>query len=138
MTTAAVEQFMDAIQAAGLTPSESIIPDDRIHRFPSNGKKHGDDGWYIYHANGLPAGAFGDWRIGLSETWRADIGRELTAKEKADHKAMVAEAQKLAKAEDAKRKADAAQKAAEIWKRARPAPDDHVYLLKKNIKAHGA
>lgn len=136
--SAAANQFIEAIKFAGLTPPASIIADDKIHRFASNGKKNGDECWYIFHANGLPAGAFGDWSSGSSETWHADDGRELTAKEKSEHKAIIAAARKLAEAENAKRKAEAAAKAAEIWKRAAPAPDDHVYLLKKKITAHGA
>ena len=138
MNAGAIIKFIDAIKLSGLIPPENIEPDDKLHRFPSNGKLNGDSGWYIFHNNGVPAGAFGDWRIGLSETWCADIGRPLTAQEKASHKAAVAAARKLAEAENAKRRADAAKKAVDIWKRARPAPADHVYLLKKKITAHGA
>ena len=136
--SAAVEQFIEAIKSAGLTAPDKVETDDKIHRFPSNGKRDDWSGWHVFHLHGIPAGAFGDWRSGKSETWRADVGRELTAKEKSDHKAIIAAARKLAEAEHTKRKADAARKAAESWKRARPAPDDHVYLLKKKITAHGA
>lgn len=137
MTTAAIFEFIEAIKFAGLTAPDKVEADDQIHRFPSNGKPDDSSGWYIFHLHGIPAGAFGDWRSGKSETWRADIGRELTAKEKSDHKTVIAAARKLAEADNAKRKAEAAAKAAEIWKLAAPAPDDHVYLLKKKITAHG-
>ena len=41
-------------------------------------------------------------------------------------------------AEEVRRKAEAATTAAAIWKAAQPAPDDHPYLTRKSIKAHGA
>lgn len=137
MSSTAREQFANAIQASGLNPPESIIADDKIHRFPSNGKKHGDDGWYVYHTDCIPAGAYGDWKSGLSETWRADIGRKMTDKEEADYKAKVVAARKLAEAEDAKRKAAAAAKAGAMWDKAKPTPSDHAYLLEKQIQPHG-
>jgi ribonuclease HI len=40
-------------------------------------------------------------------------------------------------AEESRRKAEAAIKAAAIWQAAQPAPADHPYLIRKHIKAHG-
>jgi hypothetical protein len=40
-------------------------------------------------------------------------------------------------AEETRRRLEAANKAAEIWKAAQPAPDDHPYLTRKGVKAHG-
>ena len=74
----AIEQFRAAIYSAGLSPPEVIEPNGKLHRFASNGKPSDDAGWYVFHDDGIPAGAFGDWRGGLSETWRADIGRKLS------------------------------------------------------------
>lgn len=67
----AVEQFRAAIAAAGLLPPALIVPDGNLHRFPTNGRVGDDAGWYVLHGDALPAGAFGDWRTGLSLTWRA-------------------------------------------------------------------
>jgi len=73
----ATEQFRDAIRSAGLEPPEVIEP-DKLHRFSTNGTCSDDAGWYIFYGDGIPAGSFGDWRSGLSQTWRADIGRKPT------------------------------------------------------------
>src|SRR5215510_14440210 len=81
------EQFRDAIRSAGLIPPEPIKPDGKLHRFSSNGKHSDDAGWYVLYGDGIPAGAFVDWRTGISQTWRADIGRGLTAGEEAAHRA---------------------------------------------------
>ena len=131
------EQFRDAIQKAGLHPPEVIEPDGKLHRFPSNGKRSDDAGWYVLRNDGIPAGAFGDWRTGASETWRADIGRTLSPQEEAVHRAHVETIRRTREAEDARRKSEAREKAKSIWQVAPLAPDDHPYLLAKGIKAHG-
>jgi putative DNA primase/helicase len=132
-----IEQFRTAIHNAGLTPPELIEPDGKLHRFASNSKRNDDAGWYVLHEDGVPAGSFGDWRTGTSETWRADIGRGLSPQEEAQHRARLAAMRREREAEEAKRNAEAREKAARIWQAARPAPDDHDYLLAKGAKAHG-
>lgn len=134
----ATAQFRDAIQSAGLIPPDVIEADGKLHRFASSGK-HGDDaGWYALHDDGIPAGSFGDWRNGLSQTWRADIGRQLTPAEDAAHRAKVEAMRRERDAEIARERAAAADKATAIWKAAKPAPADHAYLTRKGIKASGA
>src|SRR4051812_47561513 len=94
----AIEQFRAAMQAKGLEPDE-IIADGAIHRFATNADREDDAGWYVLHADGIPAGAFGDWREGISETWRYDPGRELTAEEQAQCQRKTDEAKRLSDAE---------------------------------------
>jgi putative DNA primase/helicase len=133
----AIEQFRAAIHRAGLLAPEVIEPDGKLHRFASNGKRSDDAGWYVLHADGIPAGAFGDWRGGLSETWRAEIGRRLSPSEEAAYRRRVDAMRREREAEEAKRKSEARETAAAIWRAAWPAPDDHPYLIKKGIKCHG-
>ncbi len=132
-----IEQFRTAIHNVGLNPLEVIEPDGKLHRFASNGKRSDDAGWYVFHDDGIPAGAFGDWRTGVSETWRQDIGRTLSPQEEAAQRARVDAMRREREAEDARRKAEAREKAATIWRLATLAPDEHVYLLGKGVKAHG-
>lgn len=133
----AIEQFRAAISNAGLNPPSLIETDGKLHRFASNGKPSDDAGWYVLHNDAIPAGAFGDWRGGFSETWRADIGRRLSPQEETAHRARVEAMRREREAEDAKRKAEARDKAAMIWQAAQAAPGDHPYLVKKGVKAHG-
>ncbi|MDO9451183.1 MAG: DUF3987 domain-containing protein [Rugosibacter sp.] len=135
--SAPIEQFHDAIRAAGLIPPDTIEANGKLHRFASNGKRGDDSGWYALHADGIPAGSFGDWRNDLSQTWRADIGRPLTAQENAAHKARIEAMRREREAEEAKRHADAAGRAEAIWRDADDAPSDHPYLVAKGIKPHG-
>lgn len=130
------DRFRGAILSAGIVPPEVIEADGKLHRFASNGKRSDDAGWYVLHADGIPAGSFGDWRTGISETWRADIGRKLTPAEEAAHQARVEAIRREREAEEARRHAEAREKAAAIWKAAQRAPDDHPYLNRKGVKAH--
>lgn len=132
------EQFREAIQSAGLHPPDTIEPDGKLHRFASNGKRGDDAGWYALHDDGIPAGSFGDWRTGITQTWRADIGRKLSPDEEAAHRAKVEAMRREREAEEARQHKEAAAKAAAIWKAARPAPADHPYLLAKGIGPSGS
>lgn len=130
----AIEQFRDAIRAAGLTPPDIIKADGEIQRFPSNGKRGDDAGYYVLHLDSIPAGMFGCWRTGLSEKWQADIGRKLTPEEREANRKRMAELKAQREAEEAKRRAAAAHKAAELWKAGTPAGEDHPYLVRKGVQ----
>jgi putative DNA primase/helicase len=129
----AIEQFRDAIRAAGLCPPDIIEPDGRLHRFPSNGKRRDDSGFYALHLDGIPAGYFGCWRTGLTEKWRANMGRKLTTEEREVNRKRMAELKSQREAEEAKRRAAAARKAGEVWKAGTPAGEDHPYLVRKAV-----
>ena len=130
-------QFRDAIVAAGLTPPDTIIGDGKLRRFQSNGKRGDDAGWYVLHGDGISAGAFGDWRTGLSESWRANIGRTLSPVEIAAHAERVERMRREREADEKRRHTDAAAKAAEIWKYASPARADYPYLQRKGVMSYG-
>jgi putative DNA primase/helicase len=129
----ATEQFRAAIIAGGLNPPDVIEIDGKLHRFPSNGKRGDDAGWYVFYANGIPAGAFGDWRTGLSQTWRADIGRALSPAEEAGCRAKIESAKRERQADEAKLHAEAGTKAVATWKTAQDAGNDHPYLVGKGV-----
>jgi putative DNA primase/helicase len=133
----APEQFRAAIEQAGLTPPEFIITDGKLHRFSSDGRRGDNAGWYVFHTGDIPAGAFGCWRSDISGTWRADIGRELTAEENTALKRKAAEDKQNQEAEKKKRQARARERAAKIWDNASDAPADHPYLARKGVGPHG-
>src|SRR5215471_9504153 len=111
----AIEQFRAAIQSIGLIPPEVIEPDGKLHRYSTNGRGGDDAGWYVLHVDGVPAGAFGDWRKDMSETWRADIGRKLTRQEEAQYRARIEASRLEREAEEASRRADARERATSMW-----------------------
>lgn len=134
--TAVAEQFREAIARAGLTPPSTIEADGRLHRFGLNGKASDKAGWYVFHADGLPAGAFGSWRDGTHETWRADPGRKLTDAERTEHRTRMAAISRERKAAEAEARAEAAKRAADIWSESIPATV-HPYLTAKGVQPHG-
>jgi putative DNA primase/helicase len=79
------QQFSDAIKAAGLIPPDAIEADGAIHRFASNGKRSRTPDGIKLFSDGIPAGSL--WLTtpdGLTQTWRADVGRTLTPAEEAE------------------------------------------------------
>lgn len=132
----AIEQFRNAMQGAGIAPPEIINADGVLHRFSTNGKPDDDAGWYVYHSDGIPVGAFGDWRTGVKNTWRANIGRSLTPSEVNDYRIKVAEMQRQREAEITQRWQEAQKKADQIWSKALPSVG-HPYLSRKQVTAHG-
>ena len=133
MNTDPIQQFRAAIQSAGLIPPERIEADGKLHRFASNGKRSDDAGWYVLHVDGIPAGSFGDWRTDHSQTWVADLGRELSEAEKAAQRAKLETMRRHRESEESKRREEAAVKAVAIWKAAKSVTADHPYLTRKSI-----
>lgn len=130
-------QLIIAISESGIQPPDYIVMDGNLHRFSTTGKKSDKTGWYVAYNGQVPAGAFGCWRLGVESTWRADIGRELTAVEQMQHAQRMREAKIAREKAEAERKANAAINAAQIWEISAIASDDHPYLLKKQIKNPG-
>lgn len=135
--TPAAEQFRNAIRATGIEPPDVIEADGKLRRFSANGKRGDDAGWYVLHDDGIPAGSFGDWRSGITQTWRAEIGRTLTPAEETAHRTKVEAMRREREAEEARSHAEAATKAEAIWKSAQAATDDHPYLVAKSVKSFG-
>lgn len=136
------EQLRDAMIRAGLRAPDQIILDGNLHRFASDTKgKPGQGskpGWYVAFNDGIPAGAFGCWRAGIECTWRAEIGRQLTMQEHIAQTRRIEEAKRRRDAEREKAQEVAATSVAHIWANGASASDDHPYLQRKGVSAHGA
>lgn len=129
-------QFIDAIQRSGITPPSSIIDDGQIHRFSSNGKSKDESGWYVFYTDGIPAGSFGNWRTGDSQSWHQDIGRPLSPTEKSAYKARLEDLKAQRESEDLKLKAEAKERANRIWSECSEI-ETHSYLDAKGVNAYG-
>lgn len=134
------EQLRDAIRAAGLEPPEHVALDGKLHRFRSGAKdKSGDKaGWYVAFGDGIPAGRFGCWRMGLESPWRADVGRQLSPAEEMAHARRMAEAKAIRDAELERQHEVASATVEKIWASAQAASPEHPYLQRKGIGVHGA
>lgn len=132
-----IDQFRQAIAAAGLTPPTEIIDDGVIHRFSSGGKPTHKNGWYMLHTDGIAAGAFGDWREGFTQNWCCKSDHSMTEKERLEHREKIKAMQRMREDEIAKRQKLAAASAHQRWMVASPCTQ-HEYLIRKGIAPYGA
>jgi putative DNA primase/helicase len=127
----AIEQFRAAMRAHDLNPPEIIEP-GKLHRFPTNGKRHDDAGWCKLFADG-GGGVFGDFRSGLSETWQAQRDKPFTSAEREAFRQRCEAERRARETEEARRHADAREKAAAILEGATGDTASHPYAIKKSV-----
>lgn len=126
-----IEEFKGAMRAHGLNPPEIIEP-GKLQRFPTNGKRHDDAGWCKLFADG-GGGVFGDFRSGRSETWQAKREKPFTSAEGEAFRQRCKAECRAREAEEARRHADAREKAAENLAAVTGDPATHLYAIKKRV-----
>jgi putative DNA primase/helicase len=128
-----VTGLLDAMHAAGLEPTDPgpIVADGTLRRFQVAVDKPGTrNGWAVLHQD---HGAAGSWKSGITCTWSAKATARMTRQEKDAHSRLIRQAKEEAqRLRDAEQQA-AAERAAMLWAKARPASPDHPYLLRKRI-----
>jgi putative DNA primase/helicase len=133
-----IEQFREAMAAAGLRTGDDIVDDGQIHRFHVDGDKpRSKNGWYVLHGDGIPAGQFGSWKHDVSTTWCAKSDKEFTPEERRAYAQRMDAIKQQREAEQERMRAEARAKAARIWAEAEPANDDHPYLMRKQVRSFG-
>lgn len=131
-----IAQAKNVMRATGMTPPTEIIADGILRKFSSNGKLGDTAGWYVAYADGIYTCRFGCWRLGISQTWRADIGRELTHAEVIVHSQRNELMRRVHEEATIKNHAAAKLVANSIWTKATPVAS-HDYLTKKGVGAFG-
>ena len=114
-----------------LNPPEIIEP-GKLHRFPTNGKRHDDAGWCKLFPDGQ-GGVFGNFRSGLSETWQVKREKPFTSAEREAFRQRCEAERRAREAEEAHRHAEAREKAAAILEGATGDPAAHPYAIKKRV-----
>lgn len=134
-----LEQFAREMRAHGVASVDGVTADGRLHRYRVEGDKAGSrNGWYVLHADGVPAGMFGSYKADIRKPWRADIGRDLTPDEEAASRARVEAMREARRADEAKQHKATAAKAAALWAQARELVSaEHPYLVRKAVRAFG-
>ncbi|AKH38219.1 MULTISPECIES: DUF3987 domain-containing protein [Nitrosomonas] len=133
-----INQFTEAMCAAGLNPIRGIVPDGKLHRFASQDDKSGKrSGWYVLHLDDIPAGAFGSWKTGEHHTWCIKSSNELSPAEQEANRQRLAEIKKQREAEEAALHETTRKKANALWSRAGNANSKHAYLALKKVKPIG-
>lgn len=129
-------QFIEAIQAAGITPPDKVIPDGEIHRLSTNGKRSDEAGWYVLHIDGIPAGRFGCWRAGIDQAWCSKSKTTMTDAERSAYAKSIKDAKAKRDAEQQRLQAEAANKCQELLNKASERID-HPYVTAKGIRPYG-
>jgi putative DNA primase/helicase len=131
-----VEGFREFIAAQLRCDPPARIEPGRFTRFSRCGKR-GDDSCFAKLFPDLEGGIVGDFRTGETWTWHARRARPLTDAEQRAWRERIERERREAEALRAREEKEAAQRAKAIWDAAQPAPDEHQYLRRKAIKAHG-
>jgi len=133
-----VAQFLDAMRSAGVdivAAGGHPIADGKLHRVDSTdpkrrGKK---DVYYNLHLDHPASGHFGDWKLGVEDTWTVQRPQQMTPDERAILRRRMDEAA-AARREEAKLATEKAEAAAGVimaaTKKADPA---HPYLARKGL-----
>ena len=131
--------FLMAMADAGLAMHKpALIADAGLHRYRVATDKAGStNGWYVLHLDEKPFGAFGSWKTGQSETWTAAAASTITDAERKAFAVRMAAAKQARDAEQAAVHAAAGKRALGLWNRAKPANNDHPYLVRKQVHAFG-
>lgn len=134
--------FVRAMEAAGVTPAESIINEllqGQLVRFTVDGDRSGRrNGWARLFLDGRPAGAFGCNKRQLSEKWtHGDARQPYSSAERRAYAKAMASKRRAALESKAEANEAAAQRAAALLDRASDADPDHPYLTRKAIPAYG-
>lgn len=112
-------QFQIAMQNAGIKVLEPIITDGKLHRVYIVGDKQGSsNGWYIVFSDGVPSGAFGNWKKAFKGTWCAKARREMTYAEKAEFQQRMTIARQVRAKEEHALKQAVREKAITLWQAA--------------------
>ena len=135
------QEFAEALREAGLELGGLPEMDGRLYRVRAAGDGRGErSGWYVGHADGHPAGSFGDWRTGDSRLWKSQ--RPVMALGAADRARLRAETAQRRR--ERERRADMQHEAAVDAIAAHlgmavPAPADHplygAFFVKNSILA---
>ena len=131
----AIAQFKQAIEAAGLTAPDTIIPGQR-HKFPGFQKNGKNKAAYCFMFDDMRGGVFGDFSSGMETTWQAANSKPYTAAERESHRAGIAAMQAQREAEQVQRQQHASEAAAVSLANTSPARS-HKYLTARGIQPHG-
>lgn len=133
----AVADFIGAMEMEGVKPTEPIaqrLASGELIRFHSDGDGKGrQNGWAILYLDDRPAGAFGNYRLGISRKWRVDRDLSLSPEEKRKLQEEWAAAKTKRQEERERSEAEAARDARDMWKSAAPVSLQHPYLVRKRL-----
>jgi putative DNA primase/helicase len=135
----AENSFREKLREYGLVPPDHLDGSGKLTRIDLGGKKAGNKyGFYVWHSDGIPSGAYGHWATDKSDwqTYCAVDLKEISAAEYAEHQRRLNTARIARESEARMVREHAAAKADEIWGESTPCTE-HPYLTRKQVKPYG-
>lgn len=133
----ALADFISAMEMEGIRAIEPILQrlsSGELIRFRCEGDGPGrQNGWAILYLDERPAGAFGNYRLGISRKWRIDQDLGLTPEERQVLQREWAEAKQRRQEEKDRSEMEASKDALDLWLSAAPASAAHPYIARKQI-----
>jgi putative DNA primase/helicase len=133
--------FLSFLAANGLEPDpkKGLVADGSVGRAYINvGNARKLVGWYqLWLDQSVPFGRIGDYRVSATEPtdiWKPE--NQQNFKMTAEHKAEIAELQRLAEVKKAENYNKAAKRAQSLWNQAEPC-ERHPYLEQKQVLSYG-
>ncbi|WP_236036059.1 hypothetical protein [Rhizorhabdus histidinilytica] len=115
-------------------PIAQRLSSGELIRFRCEGDGAGrQNGWAILYLDERPAGAFGNYRLGLSRKWRVDQDLRLSDDERRRLQREWAAAKQRREDERHRSEEEAARDARDIWAASRPATEGHGYIDRKRL-----
>jgi putative DNA primase/helicase len=134
-----ISDFLDFMRCEGVEPLDTArfcqeITSGEVIRFDCAGEKRGrKNGWAKLYLDDRPAGAFGNWKLGINRRWSSGTSNELSAEER---RALRTEWETKKAERDQLRVAaqeEAVHDAVGIWNAAEKAKPSHPYIARKRI-----
>ncbi len=134
----AIADFLHAMEVEGVKPVEPIagrLASGELIRFRCEGDGKGRlNSWAILYLDERPAGAFGNYRLGIERKWKLGADYEpLSREEREAVKREWQEAKQRRLDERDRCEAEAAAEAVEIWTTAPTISELHPYVVKKRL-----
>jgi putative DNA primase/helicase len=135
----AISDMIHAMELEGMKPIEPIanrLSSGELIRFRCEGDGKGRlNGWARLYLDERPAGAFGNYRLGIDRKWK--LGAEYQPLSREEREAMQrewAEAKAKRLEERERSEAEAAVEAGEMWAKSGPANSGHLYVFTKSLE----
>mgnify|MGYP000751160928 FL=1 len=133
-----METIQEKMLEFNITPPTEIISDGKIHRFKNDGDDN-KNSWYVAHDNGkFQSGAFGCWKLDVSEKFCSIEPTHLTTKQKQRYAKQLAEQKHIAELEKIKQQGYVQEQVNERFNCSiTKGINAHPYLQNKDVKSYG-
>lgn len=134
-----IADFLAFMRSEGVEPVDTArfcadVTCGRVVRFDCAGERKGSkNGWAKLYLDGRPAGAFGNWKLGINRRWSSGAANELTSEERRSLRAEWERKKAEREAIERESQDGASRDADHIWTSATRASSQHPYVVAKQL-----